>query len=96
MIASHASPACQVGIAHHWESALGSDGEIRRRAEDTLDAIRDGRFAEHLVDEQSHGYPELRTWRARRSKNLEETERHLHARLGSPPGSLAKEMTEQS
>jgi len=85
MIASHASPACQVGIARHWESALGSDAEIRQRAHAVLEAIRDGRFVEHLRIEQSRGYADLRSWRAGRSSRLEEAERQLHAKLQGPP-----------
>lgn len=81
MIASHASPACQVGIAHHWESAIGSSAALRQRAEAALESIRDGRFARHLIDEQSLGYPELREWRAERPSALDEAERRLRAML---------------
>jgi ketol-acid reductoisomerase len=84
MIATHASPACQVGIARHWESAAGSSTDLRRRAEDVLEAIRDGRFVQHLLHEQAHGYPELRAWRGTRSAALEDTERRLHASLRVP------------
>ena len=85
MIASHASPACQVGIARHWESALGLEEDVRRRARDVLDAIRDGRFVRHLQAEQSRGYADLRKWRAERSVPLEDAERQLHAKLHGPP-----------
>jgi ketol-acid reductoisomerase len=85
MIASHASPACQVGMAHHWDSALGADADVRRRAEAVLDAIRNGQFVRHLAKEQSSGYPELRQWRAARSALLERTEQRLHALLRGKP-----------
>lgn len=91
MIASHASPACQVGIAHYWDSAAGSDADLKRRAEETLTAIRSGRFAEHLVSEQLGGYPELRAWRARRSPALEAAEQRLRAMLA---GQAAPTITE--
>ena len=81
MIASHASPACQVGIAHHWESAVGSTADVRQRAGAVLDSIRSGRFVQHLVREQSLEYPELNRWRAARSPALEDAERRLRAML---------------
>jgi ketol-acid reductoisomerase len=85
MIASHASPACQVGIANHWASSTGPVADVRRRAEAVLDAIRDGRFVQHLGAEQSRGYPELRAWRAARSSTLEQTEQQLRTILHGPP-----------
>jgi hypothetical protein len=33
MIETHASPACQVGISHHWESSVGGRDGARQRAE---------------------------------------------------------------
>jgi ketol-acid reductoisomerase len=85
MIETHASPACQVGISHHWESALGDRRDVRRRAEAVLESIRGGRFVQHLVREQSARYPELRAWRQARSTALEDAERRLHAILRGPP-----------
>lgn len=84
MIASHASPACQVGMAHHWDSAVGSAAGVRERAEAVLESIRSGQFVQHLVGEQSSGYPELRRWRAARSAVLEQAEQRLHAMLRGP------------
>ena len=60
MIRSHASPACQVGIAHHWHHAIGPEADVRRRIQNVLDSIRDGRFARHLFEQQERDYPELR------------------------------------
>ena len=31
MIRSHASPACQVGIAHHWQHALDDRAAVNRQ-----------------------------------------------------------------
>ena len=62
MIRSHASPACQVGIAHHWHDAIGPEAEARRRIQAVLDSIRDGRFARHLFEQQERDYPELKGW----------------------------------
>jgi ketol-acid reductoisomerase len=84
MIASHASPACQAGIAHHWESAVGSPAMMRRHAESVLDSIRSGRFVEHLIREQTRDYPERREWRAARPTALEEAERRLRTMLCDP------------
>jgi ketol-acid reductoisomerase len=81
MIASHASPACQVGIAHHWATALGPIGEVRQRAADVLEAIRNGTFVRHLADEQTRQYPELRSWRAGRSERLERAEQRVRQML---------------
>jgi ketol-acid reductoisomerase len=84
MIASHASPACQVGIAHHWESAVGSSAAMRQQAEAVLESIRSGRFARHLIGEHARDYPELRRWRAERSSRLEDAEARLRAGLRDP------------
>ncbi|RMH23008.1 MAG: ketol-acid reductoisomerase [Acidobacteria bacterium] len=86
MIASHASPACQVGMAHHWDDAAGDAEEARRRMARALAAIRDGRFARHLLAEQEAGYPELRRWREGRPQTLAEAEKRLR-RLLRPPAS---------
>lgn len=84
MIATHASPACQVGISHHWESALGDPTAVRQRADAVLESIRGGRFVEHLVRERSSHYPELQAWRAARPTALEDAERRLRAMLRGP------------
>jgi ketol-acid reductoisomerase len=84
MIRSHASPACQVGIAHHWEGALGDREAVRARIRHTIDAIRDGRFARHLLDQQRQAYPELETWRQERPVALGEAERSLRRLLRTP------------
>jgi ketol-acid reductoisomerase len=81
MIRSHASPACQVGIAHHWESALGDRPAVRDRIATVLRAIRDGSFARHLVDEQRNSYRELRSWQQQRSASLVEAEQSLRRML---------------
>lgn len=85
MLRSHASPACQVGIAHHWERALEPDAQLEKRMAAILRAIRDGRFARHLVKEQEAGYTELQQWRAARSQRLLDAERRLRAILRGPP-----------
>jgi len=90
MIASHASPACQVGISHHWNESVGSPDAMRQRAEAVVDAIRGGRFARHLLDQQSQGYPELNEWRAKRPASLDEAERRLRARLRGPVAAPAR------
>jgi ketol-acid reductoisomerase len=84
MIASHASPACQVGIAHHWRDAPGSADDVRRRMTEVLEAIRSGAFARHLAAEQSAGYPELASWRASRPAALERAEATLRQLLRDP------------
>jgi len=84
MIASHASPACQVGIAHHWESAVGSSAAMRQQADAVLSSIRSGRFARHLIREHALDYPERRRWRADRSSRLEEAEARLRAAMRGP------------
>jgi ketol-acid reductoisomerase len=84
MIASHASPACQVGIAHHWESAVGSSAAMRQQAEAVLASIRSGRFARHLIGEHARDYPERRRWRAERSSRLEDAEARLRAAMRGP------------
>jgi ketol-acid reductoisomerase len=81
MIASHASPACQVGIVHHWDTALGPDADVRQRAADVLESIRSGTFVRHLSGEQARQYPELRAWRAGRSAALEQAEERLRRML---------------
>jgi ketol-acid reductoisomerase len=83
MLDSHASPACQAGIAHHYN---GGEAELRARMASVLAAIRSGEFARHLVAEQGRGHPELRGWRAARSARLEEAEARLRALLRPPPG----------
>ena len=85
MIRSHASPACQVGIAHHWQQAPGDRDAIRHRILDALNAIRDGRFARRLVEEQKAGYPELASWREQRSKSLVAAEASLRRLLRQRP-----------
>lgn len=81
MIRSHASPACQVGIAHHWESALGDRKAVRDRIDTVIRAIRDGSFAAHLVDEQRSEYGELRSWQRQRSAALVTAEQSLRRML---------------
>jgi ketol-acid reductoisomerase len=85
MIRSHASPACQVGIAHHWQRAPGDRAGVRRRILDALDAIRDGSFARHLLDQQQRGYPELESWRQQRSPSLVAAEHSLRRLLRQQP-----------
>lgn len=84
MIHSHASPACQVGIAHHWGQAIGDESDVRARMSQVLDGIRDGRFARFLLAQQHGGYPELEQWRQTRSAALVEAERRLTEMLRAP------------
>jgi ketol-acid reductoisomerase len=84
MIRSHASPACQVGIAHHWQRALGDRDAVRSRIRDTIAAIRDGSFARHLMDEQNRDYPELKQWQQERPAALAAAERSLQRVLRRP------------
>ena len=79
MIASHASPACQVGISHYWNRVPGE--ELSRLARVVLEEMRSGRFARHLLDEAARSYPELAAWRESRSKGLPEAERNLRSLL---------------
>lgn len=81
MIQSHASPACQVGIARHWDQAIGDEADMRQRINLVLETIRNGRFARYLLAEQQRGYPELQQWRATRSAALVEAERRLQQML---------------
>src|SRR5262249_40681179 len=87
MLAAHASPACQVGIARHWEEALGPEAEVRARMAGVLDRIHSGSFACWLVDQQAMGYPALQRWKADRSALLGEAERRLQALLRGPAAS---------
>jgi ketol-acid reductoisomerase len=84
MIHSHASPACQVGIAHHWSCALGDRDAIRGRIREVIGAIRDGRFARHLMAEQQLQYIELKSWQERRPAPLVAAERSLQRLLRKP------------
>jgi ketol-acid reductoisomerase len=84
MLASHASPACQAGIAHYWEGALFDAGRARDRAREVLDGIRSGRFADHLMREAERGYPELARWKASRPGGLAGAERSLSSLLHGP------------
>ena len=84
MLAEHASPACQAGIAHHWERALPEESLARARA--ALEEIRSGRFAEHLLSEAERGYPELSRWKAERPERLASAEARLRALLKRPSG----------
>jgi ketol-acid reductoisomerase len=86
MLASHASPACQVGIAHHWGEAPGPADAVRRRIAAVLDAIRSGSFARHLAREAAAGYPELTAWRASGSTRMGDTELTLRRLLRAPGG----------
>jgi ketol-acid reductoisomerase len=81
MIQTHASPACQVGMARHWDTAIGAEADVRARIADVLAAIRSGAFARALVEEQAAGYPELRRWRRDRPARLEAAERSLQRML---------------
>jgi ketol-acid reductoisomerase len=84
MIRSHASPACQVGIAHRWSGALGDRDATRRRIHDVIGVIRDGGFARHLMAEQQLQYPELRSWQEQRPASLVAAERSLQRLLRKP------------
>jgi ketol-acid reductoisomerase len=90
MIRSHASPACQVGIAQNWDRALGEREAVRRRIVDALSAICDGSFARHLVDQQQREYPELESWRQQRSPSLVAAEQSLRRLLRQRPASSAQ------
>ena len=84
MIQSHASPACQAGIARHWTDAIGDEAAMKERIGGVLDAIREGTFARYLLDEQQRNYPELTTWRQTRPSALIEAERRVHRLLRGP------------
>jgi ketol-acid reductoisomerase len=84
MLNEHASPACQVGIAHHWERVLPA--EARDHAREVLEEIRSGRFADHLLAEAKSGYPELRRWKAERPEQLASAESRLRSVLRRPSG----------
>ena len=85
MIRSHASPACQVGIAHHWNRALGERSAVRERVHDVIAAIQDGRFARHLIEERRREYPELTSWQQHRPAALIAAEQSLRRVLRKPP-----------
>ena len=84
MIESHASPACQVGMAHHWEQAAGTTEALRERIRVVLEQIRNGRFARHLMKQASKGYPELAQWKNRHSRQLIQAEQNLQQWLKRP------------
>lgn len=77
MLDSHASPACQAGIAHHWQDSPVAEPDLRRRIGQVLEQIQDGSFARHLMEQQSQGYPERRQWRRSRSAALARAEKSL-------------------
>jgi ketol-acid reductoisomerase len=85
MIASHASPACQVGIAHYWDRLPVPEKELRRLAAEVLDELRGGQFARHLLAEASRSYPELAGWRQNRSSALTQAERNLRSFINEAP-----------
>ena len=84
MIRSHASPACQVGIARYWDQAIGDEAGVKARIGRVLETIREGTFADYLLDQQRRNYPELTTWRRTRPSALIEAERRLHRLLRGP------------
>jgi ketol-acid reductoisomerase len=76
MIETHASPACQFGIHAYARRVLPDEtkGLIRQ----IIHEIRDGSFAEELLEEQRKNYPRLRAMtEAARTHHLTETERRL-------------------
>jgi len=73
-----------VGIAHHWDRALGEREEVRARIRDAIAAIRDGTFARHLVDEQRRDYPELASWQRQRPQSRVAAERSLRQLIRKP------------
>ncbi len=85
MIDSHASPACQVGISHHWDQVPAGRGSLKQLISRTLENIRQGRFARHLIRQQRSGYPELESWRKTRSSRLREAEENLRKMLRPQP-----------
>lgn len=87
MIESHASRAGKAGMAHYWDRALGPADEMQKRMVQALEAIRSGKFARHLVEEESKGYPEIRRWRERHSSALREAEKELRDWLRGPTAS---------
>jgi ketol-acid reductoisomerase len=84
MIRSHASPACQVGIADHWQTALGDREAVRGRIRSAIEAIRNGTFARHLLEEQNRGYPTLRKWQQERPASLIAAEHSVRQMLRAP------------
>ncbi len=86
MISNHASPACQVGIAYHWDEAIGPESEAKDRIQRVLDRIRNGSFARYLLEQENRGHPELRNWRTDRPELLREAESRLQSWLRGPPG----------
>ena len=83
-IDSHASPACQVGMAHHWDQAAGAPEALRERIRLVLEQIQNGRFARHLMDQGKSGYPELARWKKRHSRELIQAEESLRQALKRP------------
>jgi ketol-acid reductoisomerase len=81
MLSSHASPACQVGVAAHWDPGPGT----AERMGGVLQRIRRGDFARFLVEEQERGYPGLARWKAGRSPLLAATEERLRQILRPAP-----------
>ena len=84
MLDSHASPACQAGIARHWDRSPLPESDLKERIGQVLDQIRDGSFARYLMKQSAQGYPDRRSWRQGRSARLARTERKLHKTLLHP------------
>ena len=58
MIEKHASPACQYGI-HSYSRKLFSN-QTREQIQEIINEIKDGSFANELLDEQRTGYRKLK------------------------------------
>ncbi len=84
MIETHASPACQVGLARNWEEAPGPEEDLRRTIGRVLADIRDGGFCHYLLNQQAEGHPDLGRWHRRQSRALIQAGERLRMILRRP------------
>lgn len=80
MMDQNASPACQYGV-HKYEAQLfdqNSEAQVQR----IIDEIRDGSFAEELIDDQEHGHPRLKQMVAEaKTRPMTQTESTVRDRI---------------
>ncbi|MBI3049276.1 MAG: hypothetical protein HYY76_13310 [Acidobacteria bacterium] len=82
MLESDGSPACRYGLPTHREVVI-DESALRREARRILERIRNGAFAEELMDDQRAGHPRLaQLTDASRALPLGEAERRLREALG--------------
>jgi ketol-acid reductoisomerase len=76
------SPTAQYGVLTRRKDALGSNGQLRRRMEASLEHIRNGGFAREWAAQQAAGYPDFNQLRAALLEHpLQETDSAIRSLL---------------